>query len=244
MNDPRLPKAPRMTKPQHSDTRESPASRQGSESAVGLVAEEHVLSIADAAATREEQLRHTAYELFAANGLGVTLADIAKAAGVGVATLYRRFKDKDILILDVYREHLTNGEDLARTANGYEDPWEGIEYFLRNSTYQLLRDKGMGELVLGGYLGGAGWARGSTHEELIAALDEMEGKVTAQLKILVASAKAAKAVREDFEHPDLLLMQAMVHAALPLNQRGTTALSQRALQLLIEGIRPAPHSHD
>lgn len=197
-------------------------------------------SAADSASTRDEQLRETAHELFAANGLAVPLADVARAAGVGVATLYRRYKDKDILILDVYRELMTEGELFAITANGCAEPWAGIEYFLRRSTDQLLQDRGMRELVLGGYIGGAGWARGSTHQELIAALDQMEAKVTAQLKILVARAKAAKVVREDFEHHDLLLISAMAQAALPVDHRGAAAVGQRALQLLIEGIRPAP----
>lgn len=224
------PPSPADIHPPEPDTQQTAAEPLGEPTAVvpGM----------EPAGTREELLRQKAHELFAKNGLGVPLADVAKAAGVGVATLYRRYKDKDILILDVYREHMADGERFAITANSYDDPWDGIEYFLRTSTDQLLHDRGMRELVLGGYIGGAGWARGSTHEELIAALDEMERLVTTQLKVLVSSAKAAKAVREDFEHPDLLLIQAMVHAALPVDQRSNSVVSQRALQLLLEGIRP------
>ncbi|AIY00045.1 hypothetical protein ART_0446 [Arthrobacter sp. PAMC 25486] len=229
-----------MTQLPHLDTQASSTSHPREESGVDHASAPSQDFATDFAGARDEQLRQTAHELFAANGLGVPLADVAKAAGVGVATLYRRYKDKDILILDVYRQHMAAGERFALTANGYEDSWAGIEYFLRRSTDQLLRDRGMRELVLGGYIGGAGWARGSTHKELIAALDEMEAKVTAQLKVLVASAKAAKSVREDFEHHDLLLISAMAQAALPVDHRGATAVGQRALQLLIEGIRPAP----
>lgn len=227
-----------MTQLPHPDAHLPSATHQGAESAVEPAAAPHLDSAPDIASTRDEQLRRTAHDLFAKNGLGVPLADVAKAAGVGVATLYRRYKDKDILILDVYRQHMTAGERFAITANGYAEPWAGIEYFLRRSTSQLLQDRGMRELVLGGYIGGAGWARGSTHEELIAALDQMEAKVTAQLEVLVANAKAAKAVRADFEHTDLLLISAMAQAALPVDHRGASAVGQRALQLLIEGIRP------
>lgn len=196
---------------------------------------------------RDELLRSTAHELFAKNGLGVPLADVAKAAGVGVATVYRRYKDKDILILDAYSEHMADGERFAITANSYANPWEGIEYFLRRSAVQLMDDRGMRELVLGGYIGGAGWARSSTHEELFSALAAMSAKVTSQLEVLVAKAKAAKVVRADFEHHDLLLIMAMAQTALPFDQDGTVAVSQRALQLLIEGIRPictAPQAAD
>ena len=187
---------------------------------------------------RDEHLRQMAHGLFSQNGLGVPLSEIAKAAGVGVATLYRRYRDKDVLILDVYREHMADGEQFALTANGYDNPWEGIEYFLRRSIDQLMLDRGMRELVLGGYIGGAGWARSSTHDELITALDAMELGVTSQLELLVTRAKGAKVVRPDFQHTDLRLMTAMAHAALPVDATGKSEMSRRALQLLIEGIRP------
>lgn len=195
--------------------------------------------LAATAAAREEKLRSDAHRLFAAQGLGVPLSEIAKAVGVGVASLYRRYKDKDILILDVYRGPMAEGQRFATAANRIADPWQGIEQFLRQSTAQLQADLGMRDLVLGGYLGGAGWARGSTHEELIAALDVMEAGVTAQLEKLVARALAAKVVRADFQHTDLLLISAMAQAALPVDARGAAEVGRRALELLIEGIRPA-----
>lgn len=192
-----------------------------------------------AATAREEKLRSDAHQLFAAQGLGVPLSEIAKAAGVGVASLYRRYKDKDILILDVYREPMAEGPRFATAANRLADPWQGIKQFLRQSTAQLQGDRGMRDLVLGGYLGGAGWARGSTHEELIAALDIMEAAVTVQLVKLVERAQAARVVRADFQHTDLLLISAMAQAALPVDSRGAAEVGRRALELLIEGIRPA-----
>lgn len=192
----------------------------------------------EAGGAREEHLRQKAHDLFSRQGLNVPLAEIAKAAGMGVATVYRRYRDKDVLILDVYRDHMADGERFAVTANSYADPWEGIEYFLRRSADQLMEDRGMRELVLGGFIGGAGWARGSSHEELITALDAMELKVTSQLELLVSRAKAARVVRQDFQETDLRLISAMAHAALPVGATGKTEMSRRALQLLIEGIRP------
>ncbi|MGO4384906.1 TetR/AcrR family transcriptional regulator [Specibacter sp. RAF43] len=224
-----------MTPPSPVDTQapRRPAPKAASGDASGTV-----IPAREPRSTREEHLRRTAHDLFSKAGLGVPLAEIAKAAGMGVATLYRRYRDKDILILDVYREHMADGERFALTANSFDNPWEGIEYFLRSSTDQLMSDRGMRELVLGGYIGGAGWARSSTHEELIRALDAMEVTVTSQLEVLVRRAKAAKVVRPDFRHTDLRLMTAMAHAVLPVGATGKTEMGRRALQLLIEGIRP------
>ncbi len=188
---------------------------------------------------RLEHLRQEAHELFAKDGLGVPLADIAKAAGVGVATLYRRYRDKDLLILEVYREHLDYGEKLSIDANGHEDPWEGLVYFLTKSTEQFLNDRGMRELILGGYVGGAGWARGSSHQELHEALDSLQHRITHQLEFLVARAKEQQVVRDDFEPTDMLLMSAMAHVAAPVKESGWPVSAQRALTLLLEGIRPS-----
>ncbi|WP_449372702.1 TetR/AcrR family transcriptional regulator [Arthrobacter psychrolactophilus] len=188
---------------------------------------------------RDRTLHEAAHGLFSTRGLDVPLADIAKAAGVGVATLYRRYRDKDLLILDVYREHLAYGRRLSIEANGHEDAWDGLVYFLTQTTEQFLADRGMRELILGGYVGGAGWARGSSHRELHEALDALQDQVTQQLESLVERAKEQHAVRADFQPTDALLMSAMALAAAPVKASGWPISGQRALQLLLEGIRPA-----
>lgn len=187
---------------------------------------------------RERQLHLAAHELFASQGLSVPLAEIAKAAGVGVATLYRRYRDKDMLILEVYREHLVSAETLSAEANTFPDAWAGLVYFLRRTTDQFTADRGMRELILGGYVGGVGWARQSTHAELIEALNLVEKRVTAALETLVMRAKEQGVLRSDFEPTDLLLMSAMAHAAAPVRESGWPVRGQRALELLLEGIRP------
>ena len=193
----------------------------------------------DLAHARDRQLHEAAHELFSREGLGVPLADVAKAAGIGVATLYRRYRDKDVLILEVYQEHMAYAEKLSVEANDYEDAWEGLVFFLSRSTDQFMADRGMRELILGGYVGGVGWARGSSHTELIEALDNLERRVTRQLEYLVVRAKAQQSVRDDFDPTDVLLMSAMANAAAPVKESGWPVSVQRALQLLIEGIRPS-----
>jgi AcrR family transcriptional regulator len=54
-----------------------------------------------------------AAEVFAAQGLDATLADVARHAGVGVGTVYRRFANKDDLIHDVYADRVHATECLA-----------------------------------------------------------------------------------------------------------------------------------
>lgn len=194
---------------------------------------------AEASANRSEHLRQKAHELFATKGLDVPLADIAKAAGVGVATLYRQYRNKDVLILEVYRERLAYARKYSVEANEHPNAWDGLIFFLTRDAEQFMSDRGMRELVLGAYVGALGWSRGSSHKELIEALDAFQRQIGMQLKALVARAKAQKVVREDFEAMDVLLMSAMASAATAVNESGWPVSGQRALQLLIEGIRPS-----
>ena len=54
-----------------------------------------------------QRILAAAGELFAERGLAVTLDDIARHAGVGVGTVYRRYPDKELLIDALFEERLT-----------------------------------------------------------------------------------------------------------------------------------------
>jgi len=57
--------------------------------------------------TAKEPLRLAALTLFTERGIHATsIRDIAKAAGVSEAALYRHWDGKDALVLSLYREHL------------------------------------------------------------------------------------------------------------------------------------------
>ncbi|GII64947.1 TetR family transcriptional regulator [Sphaerisporangium krabiense] len=59
----------------------------------------------------------TAVELFTGRGPGVSMEEIARAAGLGVGTLYRHFPDRQALLeeiaVDSLRRLLTTGRELA-----------------------------------------------------------------------------------------------------------------------------------
>ncbi|MBK9712285.1 MAG: TetR/AcrR family transcriptional regulator [Kouleothrix sp.] len=48
-----------------------------------------------------ERVLHAAHELFAERGADVTMEEVARRAGVGVGTIYRRFPSKDLLFAAV-----------------------------------------------------------------------------------------------------------------------------------------------
>ncbi|MFD8459963.1 TetR/AcrR family transcriptional regulator [Streptomyces antimycoticus] len=54
----------------------------------------------------EDRLLETAAAVFAREGSGASVKDIAREAGVGVGTLYRRFPSKELLVEAVYRQEV------------------------------------------------------------------------------------------------------------------------------------------
>lgn len=69
-------------------------------------------------------------EAIAARGLEVSALDIAKAAGLGVGTLYRRFGTKEALLGAVVLSFYDELCVLARECMEREDPWDGLVEFV------------------------------------------------------------------------------------------------------------------
>jgi AcrR family transcriptional regulator len=77
-----------------------------------------------------QRILAAAGELFAERGLSVTLDDIARHAGVGVGTVYRRFPDKNELIDALFEDRLKALCAAAEAALASDDPWDGLVLFL------------------------------------------------------------------------------------------------------------------
>jgi AcrR family transcriptional regulator len=88
---------------------------------------------ADARRNRD-QILAAAKSIFAASGADVPMEEIARAAGVGVGTLYRRFPDRDALIRAVAMDNFERVLIDARVIAAEEvSPWRGLERLLRQS---------------------------------------------------------------------------------------------------------------
>src|SRR5215831_10621549 len=85
---------------------------------------------ADARRNREAVIK-AAKELFAEQGLDAQMPDVARAAKVGVGTVYRHFPTKDHLIAALVAGRFERLADKAREGLELTDPWEGIAGFIR-----------------------------------------------------------------------------------------------------------------
>ena len=79
-----------------------------------------------------EQLLAAARDLVAEKGAGVALDEVAQRAGVGIATLYRRFPDRTALLRGVVLDALDQTRVAAeRAAEEHDDAFEALAAYLR-----------------------------------------------------------------------------------------------------------------
>jgi AcrR family transcriptional regulator len=101
---------------------------------------------ADARRNRQAVIA-AAKKLFADQGLDAQMPDVAKAAKVGVGTVYRHFQTKDDLIAALVAERFQRLADKARECLETREAWEGIADFIRFSAQIQADDRGLCEVM-------------------------------------------------------------------------------------------------
>src|ERR1700710_1309007 len=102
---------------------------------------------ADAARNRARLLA-AAKEVFAERGLDATMDEVARRAGVGAGTAYRRFRNRDDLIGALFEERLDEFMATLEWARADDDPWRGLSGFLERWMEMQAEDRGFKELLL------------------------------------------------------------------------------------------------
>lgn len=134
--------------------------------------------------------------VLAEQGTAVTLEHIADVAGVGVGTIYRRFSSVDELVAVVLEEKMRRYADRTEVAadRARSEPWEAFSEWVLFILEQQATDLAFSEVILSA---GAG-------SELFQS--EVRRALRASIH-LVNRARSVGAIRADFDHSDLLMMQ-------------------------------------
>src|SRR3954452_588831 len=103
---------------------------------------------ADARRNRERILA-AAREVFAKDGREVQMPDVARAAGVGVGTLYRHFPAKEDLVRALVCDKVQATIDTAREALTREDPAEAMEWLVHQHAAKMAESGGLRAAVGG-----------------------------------------------------------------------------------------------
>lgn len=147
---------------------------------------------ADAERNRERVLC-AASEVFAELGLDASTNEIARRAGVGVATLFRRFPTRDDLIAATFAGKIAAYRLAIEDALGDPDPWQGFCGYIERVCQMQADDRAFADVLTMTFPNPK--ALQDDHNRSIHALAE-----------LLERAKATGHLRQDFTHQDVALV--------------------------------------
>jgi len=95
-----------------------------------------------------ERIVAGARELFAGEGVGVSVEEVTRRAGVGMGTLYRHFPTKEELVDAVLEEAFDAYVDLAERALDERDGWMAFTTFLEGALELHAANRGLMDVVM------------------------------------------------------------------------------------------------
>lgn len=179
---------------------------------------------ADAERNRRRILTAAA-EVFADRGLDAGLDEIARRAGVGIGTVYRRFPDKASLIEALFISRVQELVDLTIWARQCPDAWSGLVTLLTRSVEIQLADRGLKELIHGDV---------PLPPVVQDQVEQKLHRLTIELSGLLERAKAEGRVRPDVSTTDLSVCMEMLHGVGTFAAEGQW---RRQLALVLDGLR-------
>lgn len=178
---------------------------------------------ADARRNRE-RIIDAAREVFAQEGDGAQMDDVARRAGVGIGTVYRHFPTKDVLLGEIMRAKFRHHVEVARRWDATGGGWSALEGFLREIVAQMRSDATQHRLM---------WiddAAALAHAEP----DRLE--LVAVVGAIIERAKVAGEVRPDLDVDDMPALMCAIGSVM--GARGAPIPRAEMLtDVIIDGLR-------
>ena len=186
---------------------------------------------ADARRNREAVLA-SAKELLAEQGLDAQMPDIAKAAKVGVGTVYRHFPTKDALIEALVAERFERIAERADEAieQAKDDPWQAFRDYMHFSVGLQANDRALSQVF-------------SSRTDVMQAHAESSGTIERSEKLLKLAQRSGD-LRKDAEVEDVpMIICGLGHVseAASAGKMAPGMSWERFLAIVLDGLR-APGS--
>ncbi|MFV0524120.1 MAG: TetR/AcrR family transcriptional regulator [Acidimicrobiales bacterium] len=181
-------------------------------------------SLRSDAARNRTAIVTAAREVMAERGLEVPLDEIARRAGIGNATLYRRFPRRVDLIAAVFADRMVDHDKAVATALAAPDPWRGLCNYLEAAGEMQVHDRGIADLITMDV---------SMAPEIKALRDQAFGGLTE----VIERAKTAGALRADATAEDMMVILQANAGLVARAHRASSEASRRLIHLLIDGLR-------
>jgi AcrR family transcriptional regulator len=163
-----------------------------------------------------------AREAFAEHGTDTSLEEIARRAGVGIGTLYRRFPNRTALLEAVYVDEI---QSVCDRAYGYAEklgPYDALAAWLRSFVgYSISKKSLAGELTV---------ALGKDSEFFTAC----KVNVREAGELLLSAAKKEGTVREELQLMDILRLVGGITMGRDMDRDQ----AERLLEIVLAGLKP------
>src|SRR6266481_4396169 len=173
-----------------------------------------------------QRILAAAAEVFHERGLEVSLDEIARHAGVGVGTVYRRFRTKEELIEALFMDRLDMVAALGEEAFASPDPWSGLVSFMERMAEIMAGNLGLRQMLMLGTYG----------RDLVAVARQRNAPL---IERLVERAQAAGQLRADIRQTDIAFIVFVLTEATQLSHAANPEMWRRYLTLILDGMRPA-----
>jgi AcrR family transcriptional regulator len=169
-----------------------------------------------------EALLQAAKQVFAASGVDAPVREIAEAAGVGLATLYRHFPQRADLIAAVFRREIDACADAAPVLAAERTPFAALAGWMQRYAAFVAAKRGLAQALHSG---------DPAFDALPGYFDQ---RLRPALRGLLAAAVVADEVRADVEADELLSAVASLGMSA---QNADPARAERMVALLVDGLR-------
>jgi AcrR family transcriptional regulator len=134
-----------------------------------------------------------AHEVFAEQGVDAPMAEVARRAGVGIATVSRRFSTRDELTTAVFAERMKDHADAVSVALTDPDAWHGFCGYVETVCRMQADDRGFTDVLT---------RRFPSSDEF----ESVRSAAFQDFRTLVRRAKASGRLRRDFSTQDLMML--------------------------------------
>ncbi|MCW2499050.1 MAG: transcriptional regulator, TetR family [Frankiales bacterium] len=178
---------------------------------------------ADAARNRAA-LVEAASSVFAEQGLDASLDEIARLAGTGNATLYRRFPTRSDLVAAVFADRMAEHVSAVEAGLADDDPWRGFRSYVEAVTGMQAQDRGLADLV-------------TMDISSAPEIEALRRRAYEGLVRLVERARRAGVLRADFTDQDVVLLLMANAGLVERTPHIAVGASARLIGLLLDGLR-------
>jgi AcrR family transcriptional regulator len=165
-----------------------------------------------------------AREVMAESGLEAPLDEIARRAGIGNATLYRRFPRRIDLIAAVFADRMADHARAVEAALEADDPWDGFRSYVEAAAELQVHDRGIADLI-------------TMDVSMAPEIQQLRNIAFDGLVHVIDRAKTAGTLRVDATPEDIvIILQANAGVVARAHPVGVQA-SRRLIHVLLDGLR-------